>query len=273
MMAGNIMAVLAASAQSGPVLAIRNPAIEAPTIWAVLYVVIDRPTAVLSCSLCTSPPTSVCRAGMANANPAPFQNEIAIKCHGSRTSNTANKVTTTKPANVEMSAATIIFRLSSLSASTPPNNDRNSMGSIMPATTNATRNGDPVNCSMSQPLVSICMEKAVKVRKPAVQYMRNWPDLITPNGWSLRIARTGRPVRDAAAAVLVGPVTLAVLEFLRRRRSSRVRRDPPAPDPPTLHVFKYPPTDSVTQAVFLWLWAMMCATPNPTCPPERAGGK
>ena len=72
------------------------------------------------------------------------------------------------------------------------------MGSIMPATTNATRNGEPVNCSMSQPLVSICMEKAVKVRKPAVQYMRNWPDLITPSGWSLRMARTGRLVRVEA---------------------------------------------------------------------------
>ena len=131
------------------------------------------------------------------------------------------------------------------------------MGSIMPATTNATRNGEPVNCSMSQPLVSICMEKAVNVRNPAVQYMRNWPDLITPSGWSLRTARTRRLARGAAAVVVAGPVTVAVLEFLRRRRCSRVRRDPPAPDPPTLHVFKYPPTDSVTQAVFLWLWAMI----------------
>ena len=87
----------------------------------------------------------------------------------------------------------------------------------MPATTKATRNGELVIRSMSQPLVSICMENAVKVRNPAIQYMRNWPDLITPRGWSLRTVRTRRLVRGAAV-VVAGPVAVAVSEFPRRKR-------------------------------------------------------
>lgn len=63
------------------------------------------------------------------------------------------------------------------------------------------------------------------------------------------MGRTRRLVLGAAAVVVAGPVTVAVLEFLRRKRYSRVRRDPPAPDPSTLRRFKYLPTDSVTQAV------------------------
>ena len=151
-----------------------------------------------------------------------------------------------------MSDATTTFRMSSLSARTPPNNDRNNMGSIMPAGTRATRNGEPVNCSMSQPLVSICMEYAVKARKPANQYMRNWPDLITPSGLSLRRARTGR-LFGGASAVVVGPVRVAVSGLYGRRSCPWARRENPTPDPPApldTRELNYPPTNSVIQVNF-----------------------